>query len=120
MAPLEHPVVITRTDKKTAHKCSYDHQFVYVDAKPSDFYKPKENPLPFVNAVRWIGNKIDVHSPAENVDAFFADDRVWYYTRGELNVGDELIVDYGPGYWADSKKDDDSPVDDWGTFVSDF
>lgn len=112
-------MVITRMDKKTAHKFSNEHQYVYVDAMPMN--KPAKNPLRFVNAVRWIGNRIDSHSPPQNVDAFFVDNRVWYYTNGEVKVGDELIVDYGPAYWADAKSEDDGTPDmDWGTFVTDF
>lgn len=119
LAPPGKPVVIAKTDKFTAHRCSGENGFVYVDALPMD--DMVGNPLRFVNGVRWVGEKKD--NMKENVEGFFADDRVWYFTKAEVKMGEEFIVDYGPSYWADATDEAAAGTvpdfgADWGDFVN--
>lgn len=115
--------VITRDDKIEWHKCSNEHGFVYVDALPL----LEGNPLRYVNGVKGKEDKQN-----ENVDAFFADDRVFYFTTKPMKKGDEFLVDYGDNYWKKAKTDGPEGMDggddlgdgadgpgDWGNFVSD-
>jgi len=118
-APLAALKVITRVDEEAAHRCSDLNGFVYVDAFPLD--EPKENPMRFVNGVQWLRDQKAPSGPQqENVDAFFSDDRVWYYTKTAVATDQELIVDYGKSYWADSSdahsRDDFESDSDWPGF----
>lgn len=116
LAPRGKPTVITRADKHKAHDCSNDNGFVYVDAKP--LVDPKKNPLRYVN-----GAQSQDQSQRVNVEAFFAYDRVFYYTVRDVAPGTELVVDYGNAYWKPAKKEGDRAPEeiegDWGNFVDD-
>lgn len=129
--------VVTRAGRETAHSCSNLHGYVYVDAKPLD--DEATNPLRFVNGVvskphgqtrRSGGNQGRMETTPVNasVEAFFADDRVFYHTLRAVAEGEELVVDYGEGYWRApgsaewEQRGAQSPqnmVADWGDFVSD-
>jgi len=114
LAPKNKLVVITRADKKQAHECSNDNGFIYVDALPLE--DPKANPMRYVN-----GAMTEAQSKTVNVEAFFADDRVWYFTTRDVKQGDEFMVDYGKGYWKEAKTESDFEGDeaDWSNFVAD-
>jgi SET domain-containing protein len=125
-APSPDTVVITRDDKAISHDCSSHNGFVYVDAKPLD--SESTNPLRFVNGVA-APRDMDQAGQARdsNVDAFFADDRVWYYTSRPVQLGEELVVDYGPAYWEQRHEIDENQPGgkqdemdmDWSNFQSD-
>lgn len=140
LAPKNKLQVITRNDKNASHNCSSRNSFVYVDAKPMD--SETANPMRFVNGVfgpqpssaTFLSAARTGKAPGDvehaNVEAFFADDRVWYHTMRDIAVGEELFVDYGKGYWRppagtraaqDSAYDQDvtGMVADWGNFVGD-
>mmetsp|Transcript_11014 Transcript_11014/g.19966 ORF Transcript_11014/g.19966 Transcript_11014/m.19966 type:complete len:229 (+) Transcript_11014:69-755(+) len=107
------PVAIGRMDKHLAHSCSDASGYVYVDAKPMEH----GNPLRFVNGA---------HDATEqellNVEVFFADDRVWYYTSRNVSAGSELFTNYGKKYWEQKKAPGSTQQElevDWGDFMSD-
>jgi len=108
--------VLTREDKNSAHECSNKNGFVYVDAVPVK--DEEKNPLRYVN-----GAQTEYEKNKVNVEAFFADDRVWYYTTRDVQSGAELMVDYGGGYWKEAKTSSSKAPDeleaDWGNFVND-
>lgn len=130
-APKDQLQVLKRSDKGPAHECSSANGFVYVDAKPLD--DEVRNPMRFVNGVEHEdesqqGMVQEGGQPEKaNVDVFFEDDRVFYYTSRAVKEGEEFIVDYGAGYWGEHKNSNDVPIassddmdGDWGTFVTDF
>lgn len=119
--------VITRQDKVHWHECSNEHGFLYVDAFPLR----ENNPLRYVNGVNTTARTEGSEKKAKeetsaNVDAFFAADRVFYFTTKPMKVGEEFLVDYGANYWRKAKTgntDEDMDGGDgdanWDNFASD-
>lgn len=63
------------------------------------------NLMPMINAFMWGGDAQDTQRKKQNVKALekvvSGRRTVTYYTTRRIKAGDELIVDYGEGYWAE-------------------
>jgi len=128
LAPAGNQIVIRRQDKAVAHNCSNRNGYVYVDAVP--LADPASNPLRFVNgappadvagsgsagrAQAKVGSQL-----VANVEVFFADDRVFYFTGRNISRSEELVVDYGAEYWKERRRlsdEDGGVVSDWSDFL---
>jgi len=117
LAEEKNLVVIRREDKHSSHACSNNNGFVYVDAKP--LVDERGNPLRYVNGVH-PNAEMQVGQPTKpNVEVFFADDRVFYHTAYPVAVGEELLVNYGDGYWR-SGEEAKQPPEEMGIDMADF
>jgi len=110
-------VVIRREDKHTSHACSSNNGFVYVDAKP--LVDDRSNPLRYVNGVHPNAAQQADQPTKSNIEVFFADDRVFYHTTHSIAAGEELLVNYGEGYWR-SGEQTQQPPDEMGIDMADF
>lgn len=85
--------VLTRQDVAAWATCGNRNGFVYVDA--ADLSDHKFNPLRYVNGAWSKEQRMGV-----NVDAVINDRRVYYFASKSVSKGAELVIDYGPQYWA--------------------
>ena len=65
----------------------------------------ESNLIPMINAFMWGGDDQERQRKKQNVKALDevvnGRETVTYYTTRNIKAGDELIVDYGEGYWAE-------------------
>ncbi len=80
-----------RNDKsyffRVFHKDGSSH---IIDALPHEH----SNIMKFVNGV-----KTPQQRKRQNCEAYQRNDKIYYRALRDINVGDELLVDYGPTYW---------------------
>lgn len=96
--------VLTREDTEAWATCGNRNGFVYVDA--AELNEKADNPMRYVNGAWSKQQRMGV-----NVDAVINDRRVYYFTSKTVSIGDELVIDYGPQYWAkDSSPPPPSPA----------
>lgn len=99
----EVTTVLTREDIDAWATCGNRNGFVYVDA--ADLPEHKFNPMRYVNGA-WSKEQ----RKGVNVDAVINDRRVYYFSSKSVSKGDEMVIDYGPQYWAhDSSPPPPSP-----------
>jgi len=60
------------------------------------FKNPKKNPLIFINGAKTTKQKKQV-----NVESYQYKQKIYYKSNKTINLGEELLVDYGDDYWID-------------------